>query len=160
MDVHKYQARELLPGFGVPIQRGSVAYSADQTSFVELQLGRWHWTVKAQIHCGARGEAGGIKLCKTYHEVQEAAKGVLGKKLVTHQTGPQGNIAAAGLSADIGCVINGAALAMATMDSINYAGGERSYLPAVRAPLNRGPRSPRYCAGYLERASPPDQEPA
>jgi malate-CoA ligase subunit beta len=92
MDVHEYQAKELLSGFGVPVQRGSVAYSADQASFVASELGGWHWAVKAQIHSGARGKAGGIKLCRTYHEVQEAARGLLGKKLVTHQTGPEGKI--------------------------------------------------------------------
>ena len=92
MDVHEYQAKELLSGFGVPIQRGAVAYSADQASFVASELGGWHWAVKAQIHSGARGKAGGIKLCKTYHEVREAAKAMLGKKLVTHQTGPEGKI--------------------------------------------------------------------
>jgi malate-CoA ligase subunit beta len=92
LDVHEYQAKELLSGFGVPIQRGSVAYSAEQASFVASELGGWHWAVKAQIHSGARGKAGGIKLCKTYHEVQDAAKGMLGRKLVTSQTGPEGKI--------------------------------------------------------------------
>ncbi|HEV7612889.1 MAG TPA: malate--CoA ligase subunit beta [Steroidobacteraceae bacterium] len=92
MDIHEYQAKELLSGFGVPIQPGAVAYSAEQASFVASELGGWHWAVKAQIHSGARGKAGGIKLCKTYHEVHEAAKGMLGKKLVTHQTGPEGKI--------------------------------------------------------------------
>ncbi len=92
MDVHEYQAKELLSGFGVPIQRGSVAYGAEQASFVASELGGWHWAVKAQIHAGARGKAGGIKLCKTYHEVQDAAKGMLGRRLVTSQTGPEGKI--------------------------------------------------------------------
>jgi malate-CoA ligase subunit beta len=92
LDVHEYQAKELLSGFGVPIQRGSVAYSAEQASFVASELGGWHWAVKAQIHSGARGKAGGIKLCKTYHEVQDAAKAMLGRKLVTSQTGPEGKI--------------------------------------------------------------------
>ena len=92
MDIHEYQAKELLSGFGVPIQRGAVAYSADQASFVASELGGWHWAVKAQIHSGARGKAGGIKLCKTYQEVRDAAKGMLGKKLVTHQTGPDGKM--------------------------------------------------------------------
>ena len=92
MDIHEYQAKELLSGFGVPIQRGAVAYSADQASFVASELGGWHWAVKAQIHSGARGKAGGIKLCKTYQEVRDAAKGMLGKKLVTHQTGPEGKM--------------------------------------------------------------------
>jgi malate-CoA ligase subunit beta len=92
MDIHEYQAKELLSGFGVPIQPGAVAYSAEQASFVASELGGWHWAVKAQIHSGARGKAGGIKLCKTYHEVHAAAKGMLGKKLVTPQTGPEGKI--------------------------------------------------------------------
>ena len=92
MDVHEYQAKELLSGFGVPIQRGSVAYSADQASFMASELGGWHWAVKAQIHSGARGKAGGIKLCRTYHEVHDAAKGMLGRRLVTAQTGPEGKI--------------------------------------------------------------------
>jgi malate-CoA ligase subunit beta len=92
LDIHEYQAKDLLSGYGVPIQRGSVAYSADQASFVASELGGWHWAVKAQIHSGARGKAGGIKLCRTYHEVHDAAKGMLGRKLVTGQTGPEGKI--------------------------------------------------------------------
>lgn len=92
MDIHEYQAKDLLSGFGVPIQPGAVAYSAEQASFVASELGGWHWAVKAQIHSGARGKAGGIKLCRTYHEVHEAAQSLLGRKLVTHQTGPDGKI--------------------------------------------------------------------
>jgi malate-CoA ligase subunit beta len=92
MDIHEYQAKELLSGYGVPIQRGAVAYSPEQASFTASELGGWHWAVKAQIHSGARGKAGGIKLCRTYHEVHEAAQAMLGKKLVTHQTGPEGKI--------------------------------------------------------------------
>jgi malate-CoA ligase subunit beta len=92
MDIHEYQAKELLAGFGVPIQAGAVAYSPEQASFVASELGGWNWAVKAQIHSGARGKAGGIKLCTTYHAVHEAAKSMLGKKLVTHQTGPEGKI--------------------------------------------------------------------
>jgi malate-CoA ligase subunit beta len=92
MDIHEYHAKELLSGYGVPIQPGAVAYSPDQASFVASELGGWHWAVKAQIHSGARGKAGGVKLCKTYHEVRDAAKGMLGRKLVTQQTGPEGKI--------------------------------------------------------------------
>jgi len=90
MDIHEYQAKELLSGYGVPIQRGAVAYSAEQASYAASELGGWHWVVKAQIHSGARGKAGGIRRCSTYHEVHEAAQALLGKKLVTHQTGPEG----------------------------------------------------------------------
>jgi malate-CoA ligase subunit beta len=92
MDIHEYHAKELLAGYGVPIQPGKVAFSADQASFIASELGGWHWAVKAQIHSGARGKAGGIKLCRTYHEVHDAAKGMLGRRLVTAQTGPEGKI--------------------------------------------------------------------
>ena len=90
MDIHEYQAKELLAGFGVPVPRGSVAYSPDQAVYAATELGGWHWAVKAQIHSGGRGKAGGVKLCRTYHEVADAAKALLGATLVTHQTGPQG----------------------------------------------------------------------
>ena len=92
MDIHEYQAKELLSGYGVPIQRGAVSYSPEQASYAASELGGWHWAVKAQIHSGARGKAGGIRLCTTYHEVYEAARALLGKKLVTDQTGPEGKI--------------------------------------------------------------------
>jgi malate-CoA ligase subunit beta len=92
MDIHEYHAKELLAGYGVPIQAGAVAYTAEQASFVASELGGWHWAVKAQIHSGARGKAGGIKLCRTYHDVHDAAKGMLGRTLVTEQTGPAGKI--------------------------------------------------------------------
>jgi malate-CoA ligase subunit beta len=92
MDIHEYQAKDLLARFGVPVPRGGVAYSADQAVYVATELGGWHWAVKAQIHSGGRGKAGGVKLCRTYHEVAEAAKAMLGSRLVTSQTGPAGKI--------------------------------------------------------------------
>ena len=90
MDVHEYQAKELLAAAGVAVPRGSVAYTPDQAVYAATELGGWHWAVKAQIHAGARGKAGGVKLCKTYHEVREAAESMLGRRLVTVQTGPEG----------------------------------------------------------------------
>jgi malate-CoA ligase subunit beta len=90
MDVHEYQAKELLANFGVTIPRGAVAFSPDQAVYAATELGGWHWAVKAQIHAGGRGKAGGIKLCRTYREVHEAARALLGKRLVTAQTGPEG----------------------------------------------------------------------
>ncbi len=90
MDVHEYQAKELLASFGVPIPKGAVAFSPDQAVYAATELGGWHWAVKAQIHAGARGKAGGIRLCKTYNEVRDAAKDLLGRRLVTHQNGPEG----------------------------------------------------------------------
>ncbi len=92
MDIHEYQAKELLANFGVAVPRGAVAYSADQAVYSATELGGWHWAVKAQIHSGGRGKAGGVKLCKTYNEVREAARDMLGKTLVTNQTGPEGKV--------------------------------------------------------------------
>jgi len=90
MDVHEYQAKEILASHGVAIPPGTIAYSPDQAVYAATELGGSHWVVKAQIHAGARGKAGGIKLCRTYHEVQQAARDLLGKRLVTIQTGPEG----------------------------------------------------------------------
>jgi len=90
VDIHEYQAKELLAGFGVPVPRGGVAYSADQAVYRATEIGGSRWVVKAQIHSGARGKAGGIKLCDSDLEVRQAAKELLGKTLVTSQTGPEG----------------------------------------------------------------------
>ena len=90
MDVHEYQAKELLAQFGVPVPKGAVAFSPDQAVYAATELGGWNWAVKARFIPGARGKAGGIKLCKTYHEVREAAADMLGKRLVTIRTGPEG----------------------------------------------------------------------
>lgn len=92
MDIHEYQAKEILAGFGVPVPRGSVAYSPDQAVYAATELGGWHWAVKAQIHSGGRGKAGGVKLCRTYQDVQAAATAMLGATLVTNQTGPAGKV--------------------------------------------------------------------
>jgi malate-CoA ligase subunit beta len=81
-----------LANFGVAVPRGSVAYSADQAVYCATELGGWHWAVKAQIHSGGRGKAGGVKLCKTYNDVRAAASEMLGRTLVTNQTGPQGKV--------------------------------------------------------------------
>jgi succinyl-CoA synthetase beta subunit len=90
MDIHEYQAKELLARYGVPVQPGGVAYTAAEAAAVAQRLGGDLWVVKAQIHAGGRGKAGGVKLVRTPEEAAEAAKGMLGKRLVTHQTGPQG----------------------------------------------------------------------
>ena len=90
MDIHEYQAKELLAGFGVAIPRGGVAYSPEQAVYRASEIGGVRWAVKAQIHSGARGKAGGIKLCSTEDEVRTASKALLGKRLVTNQTGPEG----------------------------------------------------------------------
>ena len=92
MDIHEYQAKELLANFGVSVPRGGVAYSAEQAVYRAAEIGGARWAVKAQIHSGARGKAGGIKLCTTEDEVRKAATELLGKRLVTHQTGPEGKV--------------------------------------------------------------------
>ncbi len=92
MDIHEYQAKELLSAFGVTVPPGGVAYSPEQAVYVATELGGWHWAIKAQIHAGGRGKAGGIKLCRTYQEVATAAKALLGATLVTEQTGPRGHV--------------------------------------------------------------------
>jgi malate-CoA ligase subunit beta len=92
MDIHEYQAKELLAGFGVAVPKGGVVYTPDQAVYRAEEIGGGRWVVKAQIHSGARGKAGGIKLCTTPEEVRAAATELLGKKLVTHQTGPAGKI--------------------------------------------------------------------
>ena len=90
MDIHEYQAKELLSGFGVPVPKGGVAYSAEQAVYRTTEIGGSRWVVKAQIHSGARGKAGGVRLCATDADVRQAAKELLGRVLVTKQTGPEG----------------------------------------------------------------------
>jgi len=90
MNIHEYQAKELLAKFGVAVPRGHVAYTPAEAAAAARQLGGAVWVVKAQIHAGGRGKAGGVKLVRAEAEAAEAARGMLGKKLVTHQTGPAG----------------------------------------------------------------------
>ena len=92
MDIHEYQSKEILSEYGVPIATGGLAYSPEQAAYRATEIGGDAWVVKAQIHSGARGKAGGIKVCKSEDEVAKAAEELLGKKLVTHQTGPQGKV--------------------------------------------------------------------
>jgi malate-CoA ligase subunit beta len=92
MDIHEYQAKEILAGFGVNIPRGGVAYSPEQAAYRATEIGGRGWAVKAQIHSGARGKAGGIKICSDANEVLGAATEMLGSRLVTHQTGPRGKL--------------------------------------------------------------------
>ena len=92
MDIHEYQAKELLSKFGVPIPRGGLAYSPEQATYRATEIGGNKWVVKAQIHSGARGKAGGIKVCSNDTEIERAAEALLGKKLATIQTGPGGKL--------------------------------------------------------------------
>jgi succinyl-CoA synthetase beta subunit len=90
MNIHEYQAKELLAKYGVAVPKGGVAYTAAEAVEVAKHLGGPVWVVKAQIHAGGRGKAGGVKLVRSEDEVAAAARALLGINLVTHQTGPQG----------------------------------------------------------------------
>jgi succinyl-CoA synthetase beta subunit len=92
MDIHEYQAKELLVGFGVPIPRGGVAYSPEQAAYRAQEIGGHRWVVKAQVHAGGRGKAGGIRLCHSDHEVEEAAAAMLGRRLATQQSAGRGKL--------------------------------------------------------------------
>jgi succinyl-CoA synthetase beta subunit len=90
MNIHEYQAKSVLAKFGVPVPRGGVAYTPAEAEAVAQSLGGSLWVVKAQIHAGGRGKAGGVKLAKSLDEVSRLTKEMLGMILVTHQTGPEG----------------------------------------------------------------------
>ena len=92
MDIHEYQAKKILSDFGVSIPRGGIAYSPENAENKAREIGGNKWVVKAQIHSGARGKAGGIIVCDTPLAVAQATDKLLGKKLVTNQTGPEGKI--------------------------------------------------------------------
>ena len=92
MDIHEYQAKEILAKCGVKIAEGGLAYSPEEGVQRAREIDGNVWVVKAQIHSGARGKAGGIKICRTHDEVESAAEELLGKNLVTRQTGPAGKI--------------------------------------------------------------------
>ncbi len=92
MDIHEYQAKEILAGYGVKILDGGLAYSPEEAVQRAREIDSRVWVVKAQIHSGARGKAGGIKICQTHAQVEAAAEELLGKNLVTHQTGSSGKV--------------------------------------------------------------------
>jgi succinyl-CoA synthetase beta subunit len=90
MKIHEYQGKELLREFGVPVPQGFVAHSPEEAEAAAKKLGTAIVVVKAQIHAGGRGKGGGVKLAKSPEEAREIAQKMLGMKLVTHQTGPEG----------------------------------------------------------------------
>ena len=93
MNIHEFQAKQILAKYGVTTLRNAVATSPDEAAQAVQQLGgSGPWVVKAQIHAGGRGKAGGVKLVKSANEARDFAKSILGKTLVTHQTGPQGRV--------------------------------------------------------------------
>ena len=91
MNLHEHQAKALLAEYGVPIPRGKVAFSVDEAVAAASELGL-PVVVKAQIHAGGRGKAGGVRLARTEDEVRAAADAILGATLVTKQTGPEGRL--------------------------------------------------------------------
>lgn len=90
MNIHEYQGKEILRNYGVKVPNGYVAYTVDEAVEAAEKLGSSVTVVKAQIHAGGRGKAGGVKVAKNLDEVRTYANEILGKTLVTHQTGPEG----------------------------------------------------------------------
>src|SRR5204863_147043 len=144
MKIHEYQAKAILARYGVTTPRGEVAFTKEEAREAAQRLRSHISVVKAQIHAGGRGKAGGVKLARSSDEAADIAGHILGMKLVTPQTGPAGRIVKRllieegdpleveaskhglnyiKLDGSVACMVNGAGLAMATMDIIKYAGG-------------------------------------
>jgi succinyl-CoA synthetase beta subunit len=92
MNIHEYQAKEVLRAYGAPTPKGRAAFSVDEAVAAARELGGPVWVVKAQIHAGGRGKGGGVKLVGSIDEVKREAERMLGMNLVTHQTGPGGRV--------------------------------------------------------------------
>ncbi len=90
MNLHEYQSKALFAEYGIPVPRGQVATTPSEAKAAAASLGGNLWVVKAQVHAGGRGKAGGVKLAKTAAEVEQYAKAMLGTRLVTHQSGAEG----------------------------------------------------------------------
>jgi succinyl-CoA synthetase beta subunit/malate-CoA ligase subunit beta len=92
VNIHEYQAKELLKSYSVPVPAGGIAFNGQQARQVAERIGGERWVVKAQIHAGGRGKAGGVKVAGSLEEVCRLADAMLGTRLVTHQTGPRGSV--------------------------------------------------------------------
>jgi succinyl-CoA synthetase beta subunit len=92
MNIHEYQAKEVLRGFGLPVPRGKAAFTVEEAVAAAKELPGPVWVVKAQIHAGGRGKGGGVKVVKSIDDVAKEAQRMLGMNLVTHQTGPKGRV--------------------------------------------------------------------
>ncbi|NNF17296.1 MAG: succinate--CoA ligase subunit beta, partial [Gammaproteobacteria bacterium] len=90
MNLHEYQSKQLFAEYHIPVPKGLPAKTAEDAAQAAHQLGGELWVVKAQVHAGGRGKAGGVKLCRTVDEVKEAATQMLGQRLVTPQTVAEG----------------------------------------------------------------------
>lgn len=92
MNIHEYQAKQVLSTFGIPVSKGKIAFTPADAVQAATEIGGAVWVVKAQIHAGGRGKAGGVLLARSLEEVKDAAAKILGQTLVTHQTGPHGQL--------------------------------------------------------------------
>jgi succinyl-CoA synthetase beta subunit len=92
MNIHEYQAKEVLRKFGVATLKGKLAHSPEEAVAAAKEIGGTVWVVKAQIHAGGRGKGGGVKVAKSLDEVSDYTKKMIGMTLVTHQTGPEGKV--------------------------------------------------------------------
>ena len=92
MKIHEYQGKEVLAQYGVAVPRGHVAFTPDEAVAAAEKLGGELWVVKAQIHAGGRGKGGGVKLARSLDEVRTLSDEILGMQLITHQTGPEGQL--------------------------------------------------------------------
>ncbi|HEY0941404.1 MAG TPA: ADP-forming succinate--CoA ligase subunit beta [Steroidobacter sp.] len=90
MNLHEYQSKELFASYGIPVPKGLVAATGSEAAEAARQLGGSKWVVKAQVHAGGRGKAGGVKLVDSPEAADKAAEAMIGQRLVTHQTGPEG----------------------------------------------------------------------
>jgi len=92
VNIHEYQTKELLRGYGVPVPAGRVAHNVDNAATIAEDLGGERWVVKAQIHAGGRGKGGGVKVANSLDEVRRYTNEMIGTHLVTPQTGPAGRL--------------------------------------------------------------------
>ncbi|HEY2803880.1 MAG TPA: ATP-grasp domain-containing protein, partial [Actinomycetota bacterium] len=90
MNIHEYQAKELLKSYDIPVPKGEVVYSDKAAARVAEEIGGQAWVVKAQVHAGGRGKAGGVKIATTLPQLREITDRMIGQRLVTFQTGPEG----------------------------------------------------------------------
>src|SRR5215510_13347662 len=90
MNLHEYQSKQPFARYGIPVPNGHVASTPEEAADAARRLGGSKWVVKAQVHAGGRGKAGGVKLADSPEAVAKAAAGMLGQHLKTHQTGAQG----------------------------------------------------------------------
>ena len=90
MNLHEYQSKQLFAQYGIPVPKGFVANSPEEAADAARKVGGSKWVIKAQVHAGGRGKAGGVKLVDSPEDAAKAAEGMFGRRLVTHQTGPEG----------------------------------------------------------------------